>query len=218
MSDTILKLRDHQGRLLIPGVQFKENQLVIDDELEGDRLKELTKFLISAHNSSLWWLGDLLCFLKATKGQLWADEVAAQSDDSLRLNEAAHICGQFKERYKVSFQHHRDAFLEAGRDPVKAATWLKRAEENGWSVSEMRRAIRDGNRVGKERINVKGSVTITGAIASLRFTMNRILQERPISEWELEQIIALKTDIQPILDLAQMIDARLNELAAEFQG
>jgi hypothetical protein len=46
----------------------------------------------------------------------------------------------------------------------------------------------------------------------LKSTMRNILKDQPIEEWDLQQLSALKADLEPILNLAAMIDQRLDEL------
>jgi hypothetical protein len=130
----IVKLHTRKGTLLIPGVSFESNKLVIDGELEGDRLKELVRFLVAAEGSSLFWWGDLLVFLKQTKGLLFAEEATKQSDNPQRLVEAMAVCEHLKTRFKVSFAHHREAMVEL-RDVGAAEIWLRAAETNGWTVA-----------------------------------------------------------------------------------
>jgi hypothetical protein len=45
--------------------------------------------------------------------------------------------------------------------------------------------------------------------------LKRILADNPIEDWTLEQVVALREDLKPILDLAKLIDQRLNELSAD---
>jgi hypothetical protein len=42
----------------------------------------------------------------------------------------------------LSFKHYKEALVETGYDVEAALGWLKEAEENNWSVSELRKQIR----------------------------------------------------------------------------
>jgi hypothetical protein len=216
MAD-LLQLRDSSGALFT-GVEFQQNRLVLPEDLAGDKLKELIRALVTIDGCSNWWGGDLLNHLKRKHGYEFALEAAAQTDNPQRLLDTMVIADQFSVRVpNLGWQFHREAYLEAGRDASAAIPWLKQAGAEGWSVAEMRRQIRESNRAFREPIRAKSgiSVTITGALGLLRSTMKKILTDNPLSEWDLNQVIALREDIQPILDLAKAIDARLDELCQE---
>jgi hypothetical protein len=105
----------------------------------------LIRFLIGVESGSLFWLGDLLSYLKqkhSEHGLAMAEEIASQSDNPSRLMEAMLICKKVKTRFNLSFSHHRESFLECGQDLELAQEWLRKSEENGWGVATMRREIR----------------------------------------------------------------------------
>jgi hypothetical protein len=219
MAD-LLQLRDSSGALFT-GVEFQQNRLVLPEDLSGDKLKELIRVLVTIEQCSLWYWGDLLNYLKRKRGYESALEAAAQTDNPQRLLDTMVIAEAFPVRVSsLGWQFHREAYLEAGRDASAAIPWLKQAGAEGWSVAEMRRQIRESHRVVSEPVRARSGipVTITGALGMLRSAMKKILTDNPLSEWDLNQVVALREDIQPILDLAKAIDARLQELAADFQG
>ena len=195
-------------------VQFQANRLVLPKALVGEEIHELAKLLHAIEGCSLWWMADFCIWLRDNKSELAYREFADQTSDSLRLYDAVVIADAFPVRSKLSLHFHREAFVESGRDVGEAMKWLKEAETNGWTISEMRRNVRASRRIGKEPIGFASqpSPSITGALLTLKSTMRNILKDQPIEEWDLQQLSALKADLEPILNLAAMIDQRLDEL------
>jgi hypothetical protein len=203
--------------LFSPDVRFESNRLVLPPALAKEEIKELTKFVISANNASLWWAGDWICWVQRNLSDEAAQEIIAQTDDQERVHAAFRICQEFKTRYNVSFHHHKECWILT-RNIEEAGKWLKLAEENNWQVAELRRQIRtEQSLFGKDRQKKAGKIsfTITGDLALLKSKMRRILDDNPIEQWELPQLIALAEDLKPILKLAAAIEQRLQELSAE---
>jgi len=44
--------------------------------------------------------------------------------------------------FNVSFKHYREAILSTHHDVKTVCIWLREAEENNWSVSQLRKQIR----------------------------------------------------------------------------
>jgi hypothetical protein len=80
-----------------------------------------------------------LCFA-TLRHQSWRVEEAMriQSENPEYLLDAMRITQHFKAaRFRVSYMHHRECFVELGQDANAAAEWLKQAESNHWTVSQM---------------------------------------------------------------------------------
>lgn len=210
----ILALRDTSGKLLIPGVEFQSNKLVIADELESGTLKELIRFVLAANNSSIFWAADLLVYLKQTRGEQFAWEVAAQSDSAGRLLDAMRVAENLKTRFNVSFHHHREAFVET-LDAKAAEKWLKKAESESWTVSQMRREIRQSRRsFANDTATASGSATLTGVLGMLRVKLRTILAQHPLDEWSEQEIAGLRADLEPLASLIGDIEAKWREISA----
>jgi hypothetical protein len=218
MSDTVLKLRDSRGKLLIPGVCFESNRLIINEDLEGEQLRELLKFLLAAESASIWWFADLLVWLKekyGERGEAIAIETAGQSENPERLLDAMRIAQNFKAaRFGVSYMHHREAFVELGQDANAAVEWLKQAESNHWTVSQLRREIRQSQRSVNKEATSSGSVTLTGVLALLRAKLRVILEQHPLNEWSEEEIAGIRMDLEPIAQLIGDVESKWQELSA----
>jgi hypothetical protein len=200
----ILNLRDASGSLLFPNVVLEPNKLTISGDLEPDVLKELIRFVHTAESASLFWFGDLLAWIKRTKSEDHAVELAAQSSNPDRVFDAMILCENLPVRFpSLSFNHHREAYLDSGRDAAVATLWLTKAEQARWSVSDLRRAIRSDSRTHSNEQSgpSKATVTITGDISRLKSKIQTIIQNRPLYKWSIDEVMALKVDLQPIADL-----------------
>jgi hypothetical protein len=210
MSDS-LSLRSD----IFSGIKFERNRLVLPAAIVKEEIVEITRFLISANNSSLFWLGDWMLWIAGHLSTEHAHEVANQSDDPGRLFDAMKICSEFQARFKVSYSHHREAYVEV-RNTTEASKWLALAESEGWTVSQMRAEIRSHNRVGKEPIN-QGAKTsgfsLTGDLSLFRNHLKRITENHPIDEWTHEELAALYADLAPVRELIEEVESRLESIA-----
>jgi len=90
--------------------------------------EELEKFATEAGNESVW----------NVINEAYDSEVAAVS-----MEVCSAIPPEYRE-FNLSFKHYREALLLSRRDVNAAAArdWLEEAEENNWSVSQLRKQIR----------------------------------------------------------------------------
>lgn len=215
MSD-LLQLRDSRGDLLFAGVNFLQNRLVLPDELDAAKLRDLIRVVVTVEGCSLFWFGDLLAWIKRNRGLEFAEEVAEQSENRERLLDAMIVAESFKTRANLSYHHHRECLVECGRNPDLALEWLKEAEAGGWSVAEMRREIRQSHRDGTATANSqtgKPSVCLTSDLVRLKFKMKAILKGKPIHQWSLDEICALRADLEPIARLIGDVERQWQELS-----
>jgi hypothetical protein len=212
MSD-FLQLRDSSG-VLFQGVEFQQNRLVLPDELEPDKLRDLIRVLLTVDSCSAWWLGDLLAFVKRTRRFEFAEEIASQSENKERLLDAQVVAENFRVRANLSYYHHVECLRECGSNPDLALEWLKKAEINGWSVPTLRREIRIANSLDRSSIAAKsskhkGGLTLTAVAGMFRQRLNAITSEHPIEKWSTDELEALRFDLQPIARLLTELDRRL---------
>jgi len=215
MNNQIVELRSENGTPAIPGVEFHENQLVISDGLNIN-VRELIRFLVAVEGCSLFWWGDLLNWLQNEYNAGTAIEAANQSSNPERLLEAMIVCGGLKTRKKVSFAHHREAYAETGQNSQEALLWISSAEAAGWSVSEMRRNIRASRAATNSPIQSKPSITLTSLLSSLKSRISSLTNDRPIDEWTLDEICAVKADLEPLEKFATQIRDRFNKFNPEL--
>jgi hypothetical protein len=212
----LLALRDESGDLLFPGIDFQQNRLVLPETLEPEKLRDLIRVLVTIDACSLWYWGDLLCWIKRNRGEEFAIEAAEQSDNSDRLFDAMIVADQFKTRSNLSYHHHRECLVETGRNPELALEWLAKAAAGGWTVAQMRREIRYSHSLkGLPMKNEpKGnSFSLTGDLSLFRKHLTSITVNHPIDEWSAGELEALRCDLEPIANLITELESRLQTVA-----
>jgi len=155
-------------QLTVPGAEFLPRQLAIERDASDDELRDVHHLLHSITAFSAWWVGDFLVYAQErakerAKAERLNSEAGADSVDVEKRgndcvwelireaydSEAAafswHVCKLIKPEqrtFNLSFKHYKEALVVTGYDAEAALGWLKEAEENNWSVSELRKQIR----------------------------------------------------------------------------
>ena len=89
-----------------------------------------------------WWSGDYLNHLASARGVEYAEAKCASSYDADTLKKSAWVCRHVdpsRRHEGLSFGHHQEV---AALSPTDQEIWLDKAEEEGWSVRELRAEIR----------------------------------------------------------------------------
>lgn len=123
------------------GITFHKAGLTVPDGLEQRSWASLTAVMYRAGGAMQWWLGDLLAFGEKHYGSLKLFSEAMNVPYS-SLNVYAWTCRAIeliRRRISLSFGHHVEV---AAMKPKEQDKWLDKAEQNGWSVVELRSAIR----------------------------------------------------------------------------
>lgn len=125
-------------------VTLGANFLTVDGSMTDSELNDLFRSLSFVQGSTLFWVGDCLNIAHERKGEAYARAVAATDYCAQTLYNAKHVCKSFPidQRLSLSFSHHEQALAECKGDATKARKFLKQAQENNLSVSEMRKTIR----------------------------------------------------------------------------
>ncbi len=125
-------------------IEFKSNGLIISDALEYGEWENIGKFLKTAEKAVQWWLGDWLNFGEHKYGEMYAQALDETDYEYQTLRIYKWVASKielFRRLNNLSFGHHQEvAILE----PEPQKYWLDRAEENKWSVHELRRKIKGG--------------------------------------------------------------------------
>ncbi len=169
---------------------------------------------ISRINASLmFWLGDLLLggiknYGDKSKISAQAQAEADYSFDScmiaIRVCESVPLCRRLQ---SLSFYHHLEVSkLSAGDQEI----WLSTAETNGWSVSNLRQAIRKGQ-ANLDDGSQDGSPQTSWSSA----WMDAI---RPVKRWENEMPLSERSedDIKSVMRLIEPASSLLNRLKDEL--
>jgi hypothetical protein len=116
--------------------------LRFDSFIPFEEWQSLGRRLGARASASAWWIGDWICFGRATYGRQYRSALIATGLDYQTLRNYASVARRFelsRRRYKLTFQHH--AVVRSLTDDDQDH-WLTLAEENRWSRNELRRAIR----------------------------------------------------------------------------
>jgi hypothetical protein len=123
------------SRLQLESDMTFESWLVI-----GRRLSRIT-------HASPWWLGDWLIYGRRAYGERYKAALDVTALDYQTLRNYAWVARAFpvsRRRDKLSFQHHAEV---AALPEPEQDLWLKRADGERWSKSELRRRISAERRV-----------------------------------------------------------------------
>jgi hypothetical protein len=98
--------------------------------------------LSAAAASSAWCLGDWLAYGQQAYGGRYRDALEQTGLDYQTLRNYAWVARQFpvsRRRDTLSFGHHAEV---AARPEPEQVFWLRKAEQFGWSTSQLRRQVR----------------------------------------------------------------------------
>jgi hypothetical protein len=117
----------------------------------GDWL-EIGRELFVINDASAWWLGDWLVYGQSRYPDRYKRAIEGTSLHYKTLRNYAWVARKFdvsRRHGALSFQHHAEV---AGLPAEEQDVWLARAEERGWSVSELRRQLRAARGHGGDRL------------------------------------------------------------------
>jgi hypothetical protein len=139
-------------------LQFPGETTFKDWERAGHQLARML-------SSSSWWLGDWLIYGKEHFQDRYEQAAQAAGLQYQTLRNYAWVAGRFeasRRRPAVSFQHHAEV---ASLDQTEQDRWLSRAQAEGWSLRQLRGAVRaarsgvakpDPREEGVRRVTVPG--------------------------------------------------------------
>lgn len=139
-------------------------------------------------------LGDWLNFGQRTYGEKYRQACSDTGIDYGTLANYCYVCGKVefsRRRETLTYSHHYEVSDLPMRDQDK---WLEKADENHWSVAEMRREM--GNRGGHQEGSATQSTWITEA-TKLTGYVNRALAEA--EHWTKEQISLHRNALRDIV-------------------
>lgn len=119
---------------------FSPNQLVIRGNVTIDELEGVGASLALMDNCSAWWRGDALLFAERLYHEDAYQIVPEGAEKSWQ--KSRWVCERFepsRRRISLSFGHHE---VLTRLEDDEQEDWMNRAEDNGWSVADLRRAIK----------------------------------------------------------------------------
>jgi thiol-disulfide isomerase/thioredoxin len=142
---------------------YDRRRLNLPAELPFDRWQAIGKKIGVLADGSLWWLADWAFHGSSVHGERYHQAVGVTGLDERTLRKHAWVAERFppsRRRDGLSFAHHAEvAFLpEAEQD-----AWLERAEQNRWSLNELRSELRRARRTNEaaptEQLQVSAEVS-----------------------------------------------------------
>lgn len=132
---------DDDGRMTIGHFQVTAVGLKIQPGATYEEWLEVGGILHQFQAAMAWLLGDWLVFAEREWGKTYVDVARETGFEIQTLRTYASVARRVNlliRINKLSFAHHR---LVANLHPNDQRAWLKRAESEGWSLSQMRAAM-----------------------------------------------------------------------------
>ena len=130
---------DLPGKITQVSMDFPANIEHGDWTVCGLRLQQI-------HDASNWWIGDWLNAGEQRYGEMYAQAASETNIPEDRLMILKHVAlrvDPITRRKELSWSHHREV---AKLEKDEQAYWLNEAIKNGWSVRELKEALRKKGR------------------------------------------------------------------------
>lgn len=135
-GNAVLSFVGRQATVQKAGMTFSQDISEQSWERIGSGLRELA-------NSSAWWLADWLIFGEAAYSwRRYREAIDRTGLDYQTLRNYAWVARRFEQHRRrdgLSFAHHAEV---ARMSPPEQDYWLRKADQQGWSRNELRRAVR----------------------------------------------------------------------------
>lgn len=216
--------------LAVPGARFTQTALLIDKNDERT-IAQIGRYLQTIDACVAWWWGDFIeawCQRKLTEENARV-KAEASGDDEKRERLYVHYTAEYarltgRDEYTVmqwravaafykvgcrrptlSWSHHDEARAGADGNVETAIDWLKRAEKNKWSKTQLRAAIRSMNAQGDGDDSIMPSVHYAEVIQFKRWASTTM---KRLPDMQASEAKMLRADLQPALELARELDVR----------
>lgn len=133
--------RDKSANLEISSFVTRQG-LLLPKRISFDNWMGLGSYLSGIYSSSAWCLGDWLLYGEASFNGRYKDAIALTALDYQTLRNHAWVARSFplsRRRDTLSFTHHAEV---ASLAEPEQDFWLRKAEENAWSVKRLRREVK----------------------------------------------------------------------------
>ena len=125
----------------VPGCQFTATSLTIQPGLAFDDWQDLGVRLRRACQGVQFWLGDWIRYGQASYGDKYSKAVEMTGLKYESLANDVYVASRVDislRNERLSFNHH---YAVAALKPAQQRKWLAKAEQEGWSYRQLRRAI-----------------------------------------------------------------------------
>lgn len=213
MTDTELIERQPPRPLLVPTLEMAKCKLSRvglmfpkEQDLSYAEWLSIGRQLHDVGDGVSWWIGD---WVNYGENHIWGDGYA----DAMKMFDraygtianAASIARKIefsRRRENLTFAHHAEV---ASLEPKKQDKWLRKAEENQWSHTDLRKEIRaDGAEWAEPQGKPFGFIFSKWATDGLRW-FRREAEKTPVEEWSPERREAVKKDLRPLVEFYERL-------------
>lgn len=160
MSSTTVERRRTFSPEFGQKVLVDKTSLAMSDELSFEEWIQLGEQLTEVGDSMAWWVGDWIEQGTVTYGGKYDEALRVMSLDYETLRRFAAVSRAFaqtgRRRPNLSWGHHREVYHLSD---AEQNAFLDSAEKHGWSVMDLRGAIRDSRALPVQAVT--GSTLVT---------------------------------------------------------
>lgn len=184
--------------------KVEKNGLVIKEGLEPKEwidgvVKPLRDLIDTMHGSALWWWGDALAYGERKYGEMYT-QALEQSDYNYGTLRNAKLVSERIELSRrhdnLSWSHHAEVALTI-EDKNERTQWLKRAEKEGLSKSDLRKAIRI-SKSGRESQDPPNTDAGQFSAITAAKQLRTFFEHEDVKGWDKERCSLWMNDLQPI--------------------
>jgi len=132
-------------------VKVKKTGLIISNNITFEEWEKVGNILHDIIGALNWWAGDWILYGEGNFADKWTQVLDKTGYEKKTINNAMWVCGKIpfsRRREKLSYGHHSEVAPFDTKETQDK--WLDKAETEGWSVQELREAIRNDKK-NKER-------------------------------------------------------------------
>ncbi len=213
----LIKTETFHSPVSIGRAKIERNGLTIEEGLERNEwINEVIvplKSMIDTMNGSMqWWWGDALAYGERRYGDTYASAIT-ESDYTYGTLRIAKLVAEriplLCRHNNLSWSHHAEVAMCID-DQAKRDEWLRRAEKEQLSKSDLRKAIRQSKAVYNDPPNTDaGQFEAIRGAKELRAYLPKTPAE--VAEWTPARCLLWVDDLRPIADSFQLIFNRSRE-------
>lgn len=142
----LIKNAEPTSSITLTGARMSKCALIIDEGATDEQLGQIGLALVGIEGARSWWIGDYGVCLTGRKGEHYTTGRAeALGIDAGTFRIYVGVSRFFDPLTRIydslSFAHYRAAQEGADGDVQRAQEWLEKAQEQGLTVSQLRKAI-----------------------------------------------------------------------------
>jgi len=146
------------GEMPFPGTLTKTSLALETDDY--DKWSRIVLKLEEVGKAHMWWIGDALNYGERCFGEIWAQVVDDTGYSVNTVKAAMYVSSRVspeRRREELSFGHHQ---VVASLDPDAQTRWLTLAVNRGWSIADLRAAMRPPKDVPEHPLLIPGPACV----------------------------------------------------------